>query len=95
VTTRTIRVSERAHVEARTVSGLYGTTPGGLIETALDEFLANHADEVNERFEQAKKFIASRDTEGLLALTASSRMARAERAAARAQSASAPSSDAG
>ena len=84
MTTKTIRVSERAHTQARTFSGLFETTPGGLIETALNEYLASHAGEINERFEHAKKYIESRDTDGLLQLTATSRRARAERAAARA-----------
>jgi hypothetical protein len=95
VTTRTIRVSEYAHDQARTFSGLLRTTPGALIEEALAEYLAAHSDEINERFEHAKKYIASRDTEGLLKMTSVSRRARAERAAARAVEGARPEPDLG
>lgn len=82
MTTQPVRIPEEDLRSARSVSGLLGTTPGSLLHVAYQEYLVNHRDEINEAFEYAKKYVASRDREGLVHLASQGIRERAKRAAA-------------
>jgi hypothetical protein len=82
VNTQPVRIPEETYRSARQVAGLLGTTPGGLLQEAFQEYVARHRDEINEAFDYAKKYVASQDREGLVHLASQGIRERARQAAA-------------
>ena len=64
-----VRIPDETYGPLRTVSGLLGKTPGNVLQEAFLEYVANHEDEFNRAFDHAKKYIISRDVQGLLSIT--------------------------
>jgi hypothetical protein len=85
VNTQPVRIPEETYRSARQVAGLLGTTPGGLLQEAFQEYVARHRDEINEAFDYAKKYVASQDREGLVHLASQGIRERARQAAAAAR----------
>lgn len=81
--TKPVRVPEEILPHLRTISGVLGETPGGVLSRAFNEYVANHREEFTAAFNDAKKYIASADVDGLMELTRPSRRERAEAAALR------------
>jgi len=82
---RPVRIPEETYERLRTLSGLLGRTPGSVLDEAFQQYVESHQSEIREMFDHAKKYVASRDVEGLVALTGRGRSDRAKRAAATAR----------
>ena len=82
MTSKPVRIPEETYERLRTLSGLLGRTPGSVLEEAFQQYIVAHRAEIQETFEHAKKYVASRDVEGLAALAGRNRSERAKRAAA-------------
>lgn len=79
---RPVRIPEETYDRLRKLSGLLGRTPGSLVEQAFLEYVQTHQGEIRETFDHAKKYVASRDVEGLTGLAGRHRSERARQAAA-------------
>lgn len=80
-----VRIPEETYDRLRTLSGLLGRTPGSVLEEAFHQYVEANRAEIQETFEHAKKYVASRDVEGLAMLAGRGRSERAKRAAAAAR----------
>jgi hypothetical protein len=85
MSSRPVRIPEETYERLRRLSGLLGKTPGSVLEEAFQEYVASHRGEIQETFDHAKKFVASRDVERLASLAGRGRLDRAKRAAAAAR----------
>lgn len=83
--TRPLRVPEEIHAPLRALSALSGKPAGEILAEAFTEYCQRHKEEIAATFEQAQKFLASGDIDGIVRLTAENRRSRAERSAERAK----------
>lgn len=84
MSTTAVRISEEILDDVRRIATVRGDTPGALLAEAWTEFMERHRDEISAQFADVARMIRDGDRDGLRALSASTRSARAEAAAAKA-----------
>ncbi len=81
--TTTVRIPEDVYSRVRVIAGITGTTPGGLLSDAFDEYFENHRVDLANHFELAEKVVFSGDVDSIMEMNKSARSRRAATAAER------------